>query len=124
MEKTSMSHDRVRAMVEAALMLALAYALDNFVPPFYRFPQGGSIDLSMLPILVYCLRWGPKWSLSCCFVNGVLQYFLGGGIYPGVHLRLRRGEEAGLAVGAHYRHAGPLAQPDPVRSPFVVYVHA
>jgi thiamine transporter len=75
-----MSHDRVRAMVEAALMLALAYALDNFVPPFYRFPQGGSIDLSMLPILVYCLRWGPKWSLSCCFVNGVLQYFLGGGI--------------------------------------------
>ena len=80
MEKTSMSHDRVRAMVEAALMLALAYALDNLVPPFNRFPQGGSIDLSMLPILVYCLRWGPKWSLSCCFVNGVLQYFLGGGI--------------------------------------------
>ena len=34
----------------------------------------------MVPILIYCLRWGPAWSLSCCFVNGVLQFFLGGGI--------------------------------------------
>ncbi len=73
-------HNNVRALVEAALMLALSYALDNLVPPFYRFPQGGSIDLSLLPILFYCLRWGPKKSLLCCFVNGVLQFFLGGGI--------------------------------------------
>ena len=80
MTSNTKSHLTVRAIVEAALMLALAYVLDNLVPPFYRFPQGGSIDLSMLPILIYCLRWGPKWSLSCCFVNGVLQYFLGGGI--------------------------------------------
>lgn len=80
MTSNTKSHLTVRAIVEAALMLALAYVLDNLVPPFYRFPQGGSIDLSMLPILIYCLRWGPKWSLLCCFVNGVLQYFLGGGI--------------------------------------------
>lgn len=80
MTSNTKSHLTVRAIVEAALMLALAYVLDNLVPPFYRFPQGGSIDLSMLPILIYCLRWGPKWSLLCCFINGVLQYFLGGGI--------------------------------------------
>ncbi len=80
MENANKSHLALRALIEGALMLALAYVLDNLVPPFYRFPQGGSIDLSMLPILVYCLRWGPKWSLLCCFVNGVLQYFLGGGI--------------------------------------------
>ena len=80
MTSNTKSHLTVRAIVEAALMLALAYVLDNLVPPLYRFPQGGSIDLSMLPILIYCLRWGPKWSLLGCFVNGVLQYFLGGGI--------------------------------------------
>ena len=80
MTSNTKSHLYVRALVEAALMLALAYVLDNWVPPFYRFPQGGSIDLSILPILIYCLRWGPKWSLLCCFINGVLQYFLGGGI--------------------------------------------
>ena len=76
----TMSHRAVLALVEAALMIALATVLDVLVPPFYRFPQGGSVDLSMIPILLYCLRWGPKWSLGCCFVNGVLQYFLGGGI--------------------------------------------
>lgn len=80
METNQRSHLVLRAIIEAGLMLALSYVLDNFVPPFYRFPQGGSIDLSLLPILIYCLRWGPKWSLLCCFVNGVLQYFLGGGI--------------------------------------------
>lgn len=78
MTKTK-QHRTVLALVEAALMIALATILD-YLPPFYRFPFGGSIDLALLPILIYCLRWGPKWSLMCCFVNGVLQFFLGGGI--------------------------------------------
>lgn len=69
---------QIRALVEGALMIALATILGYF--RLYRFPFGGSIDLALVPILVYCLRWGPKWSLGCCFVNGVLQYFLGGGI--------------------------------------------
>ena len=72
-------HSRsTRALVEAALMIALATILGYF--RLYRFPQGGSVDFAMVPILIYCLRWGPAWSLSCCFVNGVLQFFLGGGI--------------------------------------------
>lgn len=72
------SKTNVRALVEGALMIALATILGYF--RLYRFPFGGSIDLALVPILVYCLRWGPKWSLGCCFANGVLQYFLGGGI--------------------------------------------
>ena len=72
-------HSRsTRALVEAALMIALATILGYF--RLYRFPQGGSVDFAMVPILIYCLRWGPAWSLSCCFVNDVLQFFLGGGI--------------------------------------------
>lgn len=67
-----------RALVEGAIMIALSTILGYF--RLYRFPFGGSIDLSLIPILVYCLRWGPKWSLLCCVVNGVLQFFLGGGI--------------------------------------------
>ena len=67
-----------RALVEGAIMIALATIL-GFLR-LYRFPFGGSVDLALIPILVYCLRWGPKWSLLCCFVNGVLQYVLGGGI--------------------------------------------
>lgn len=68
---------RVRATTEAALMIALATILGFF--RLYRMPYGGSVDFSLVPILIYCLRWGPKWSLACCFVNGVLQFFLGGG---------------------------------------------
>ena len=74
----SKSHSRLRALVEGAIMIALATVLGYI--RFYRFPNGGSIDLALIPILVYCLRWGPKWSLLCCFVNGVLQFFLGGGL--------------------------------------------
>ncbi len=69
---------RTRALVEAAVMIALATVL-GYVR-LYRFPAGGSVDFAMVPILLYCLRWGPKWSLGCCFVNGVLQFFLGGGV--------------------------------------------
>lgn len=68
----------VRALVEGAIMIALSTILGYI--RFYRFPAGGSVDLSLVPILVYCLRWGPGWGLGCCFVNGVLQFFLGGGL--------------------------------------------
>ena len=34
----TMSHRAVLALVEAALMIALATVLDVLVPPFYRFP--------------------------------------------------------------------------------------
>lgn len=69
---------KIRALTEGAIMIAAATVLGYF--RLFRFPFGGSIDLALVPILVYCLRWGPKYSLMCCFVNGVLQYFLGGGI--------------------------------------------
>ena len=69
---------KVRALTEGAIMIAAATVLGYL--RIFRFPFGGSVDLALVPILVYCLRWGPKYSLLCCFVNGVLQYFLGGGI--------------------------------------------
>ena len=69
---------RILAMVEGALMLAMATVLGYF--RLYRFPFGGSIDLALVPILVYCLRWGGKWGTLCALIYGILEYFLGGGI--------------------------------------------
>ena len=74
-------HQHIRAMVEGAIMIALATILGYF--RIFRLPEGGSVDLSLIPILVYCLRWGPKWSFGCCLVNGILQFILGGGIAIG-----------------------------------------
>ncbi len=73
-----MKNKKLLALVEGAIMIAIATVLGYL--RLYRFPLGGSIDFALVPILIYCLRWGPKYSLLCCFVNGVLQYVLGGGI--------------------------------------------
>ena len=74
----STSPSRIRHIVEGALMLALATILGYMY--LYRLPQGGSFDLALVPIFLYCLRWGPKWSFGACFIHGLLQYFLCGGI--------------------------------------------
>lgn len=73
-----MSHKNIQALVEGAMMLALATGLGYL--RIFRLPVGGSVDLALVPIFIYCFRWGPKWGFSCCLVNGILEYFLGGGI--------------------------------------------
>ena len=72
------SRSSVRPLAEGALMVALSTILGYLY--LYRLPQGGSFDLALVPMFLYCLRWGPKWSFGACFLHGLLQYFLGGGI--------------------------------------------
>ena len=48
MQSNTKSHLALRALIEGAIMIALAWALDALVPPFYRFPAGGSVDLAMI----------------------------------------------------------------------------
>ena len=74
----SKTHQQIRALVEGALMVALATGLGYL--RVFRMPFGGSVDLALVPIFIYCFRWGPKWGLLCGLVNGFLEYFLGGGI--------------------------------------------
>jgi len=78
MKKTTRNNNRSLALVEGGIMIALATILGYF--RLYRMPAGGSVDFAMIPILIYCLRWGPGYSFLCCTMNGVLQLFLGGGI--------------------------------------------
>ena len=65
-------------MIEGALMVALAIILGYF--RLFRLPYGGSFDLALVPLFIYCLRWGPKWSFATCLIYGFLGYFLNGGI--------------------------------------------
>ena len=50
------SHLKLRALCEGAILVALAQIL-GYVKLF-SLPEGGSITLNMLPIFVYCARWG------------------------------------------------------------------
>lgn len=70
---------KIRSMVEAGVMIALATVL-SYIKVF-EMPQGGSITaVSMLPILLYATRWGIKKGLLTSFVYGILQFLLQGGV--------------------------------------------
>ena len=64
-------------LTEGAIMVALAFIL-SFLK-IVQFPWGGSITvLSMLPIVVFSLRYGAKYSFAVSFIYALLQ--LGQGI--------------------------------------------
>ena len=69
------SHLQIRGLAEAAILIALAQLL-SYVR-LYHFPYGGSVDLAMLPIVIFCVRWGLRRGLLTGLVFGLLQYFIG-----------------------------------------------
>lgn len=78
MSKTRQS---IRVLTEGAILIAVAEIL-SFLP-LYKFPWGGSIDFAMLPILLFCTRWGfgPGMLVSC--THAILQTLFEGGIALG-----------------------------------------
>lgn len=75
------SHLKLRALCEGAIMVALAQVLSYL--KLFELPQGGSIDLGMLPIFLYCARWGFGPGLLASFVYSFLQLLQGGGFVIG-----------------------------------------
>ena len=71
----------LRCICEGAIFIAAATVLSLI--PIWKMPQGGSFDLAMLPILIFCVRWGFGPSLAGCFVYGVIQFMLEGGLAIG-----------------------------------------
>lgn len=74
-------HNIVRAMVEGAIFVALAEILGYL--KISHLPNGGSISLMMLPVIVYALRWGLGSGLLAGLALGILDFLLGGGIALG-----------------------------------------
>ena len=70
------SHLKLRALCEGALFVALAQAIGYL--KLFELPQGGSITLSMLPIFIYCARWGFGPGMLASVVFSVLQLLLDG----------------------------------------------
>ncbi len=70
-----MHNTKLRALTEGAILIALAEILSLL--PLYKFPWGGSIDLGMLPIIVFCIRWGFGPGMIATTAHGILQALLG-----------------------------------------------
>ena len=72
---------QVQALCEGAILIALAEIL-GFLP-LYKFPWGGSVDFAMLPVLLFCCRWGFGPGMLVSTAHAVLQTLFEGGIAIG-----------------------------------------
>lgn len=75
------SHRKVRMLTEGAVCIALAEIL-SFLP-LYKMAWGGSVDLAMLPVILYGVRWGFGPGMLASFAHAVLQTLFEGGIAIG-----------------------------------------
>lgn len=63
-------------VVEGGVLIALAFILSQF--KIFTMPQGGSITPgSMVPIILFALRWGPKPGVTMAITYGIIQFVLG-----------------------------------------------
>ena len=79
-----MKKQTTKALSEAAIMLALAFALSS--AKLFEMPLGGSVTVaSMLPIMMISFKYGNKWGLSTAFLYSLtqaLQALASGNIFP------------------------------------------
>ena len=75
------THKSIRVLTEGAIFIALAEIL-SFLP-LYKLPWGGSIDFAMLPILLFCVRWGFGPGMIAATAHALLQTLFEGGIAIG-----------------------------------------
>lgn len=74
-----MDRTRLQFLMEASILGALSFILDKLT--VFVMPQGGSVTLSMLPIIVMAFRWGLRGGLLTGFLSGLLQLITGGAIF-------------------------------------------
>ena len=72
------SHLYIRMLCEGAILLALALVLNAL--KLIQFTNGGSVDLAMIPIFFFAIRWGVGPGLLVGFAFGLLQMFIDGAI--------------------------------------------
>ena len=74
-----MKNKSIRCITEGAVLVALSLALSYLKIPiglaFGGF--GGSIDLVMIPLIVFAVHRGLGWGLLAGFVFGTIKYFIG-----------------------------------------------
>ena len=71
-----MKNGRLRALCEGAVLVALAQVLSFF--KLWELPQGGAVTIGMLPIFLYCARWGFGSGMLAASAYALLQLFLDG----------------------------------------------
>ena len=76
-----MRNKKLKALSEGAIMVALAVVLNFFKMDLG--PEGGSVNLVFIPLMLYSVRWGAGWGMLAGAVFGTLKALIGGGISYG-----------------------------------------
>ncbi len=90
-------HQKLLTVIEGAVCIALSYAL-SFIK-FKIWPEGGSIDAVMVPLLVYAWRRGTGWGVGAGLIFGTIKCFFAGGFAWGWQSILLDYSVAYAAVG-------------------------
>jgi len=69
-------HLKLRALCEGAVFVALAQVISYL--KLFELPNGGSVTVGMLPIFLYCARWGFGPGMLASISYSVLQLLLDG----------------------------------------------
>ena len=80
------SMGKTRVLVEGALVVALTVLLSEW--KIWKMPQGGSITLGDVPLLIFALRHGAKYGIGTGLVAGLLRLLLGGYVLTPVQAAL------------------------------------
>jgi thiamine transporter len=82
---TSSSTTTTKTLAEMIVFIALAnalYLISKLYLPFLHLPQGGTVTLaSMVPLLWFALRRGPRWGVEAGIVYGLVHMVISGDIY-------------------------------------------
>lgn len=74
-----MKNKQLRCITEGAVLVALALALSYLKIPiglaFGGF--GGSIDLVMIPLIIFAVHRGLSWGIGAGLIFGTIKYFIG-----------------------------------------------
>lgn len=73
--------DKTKTLCEGAVIIALAVVL-NFLK-LDLGPEGGSVNLIFIPLMLYALRRGAPWGIGAGAIFGLLKCLIGGGIAYG-----------------------------------------
>lgn len=75
------TNTKTRILCEGSVCIALSIALSYFkIPIGFSFGGfGGSIDLVMVPLIIFAYRNGLGWGVGAGFAFGTLKYFIAGG---------------------------------------------
>jgi thiamine transporter len=71
---------RIITLVETAIIAAVAIVF-NLLTPFHLWPNGGSVTLTMIPIVILAYRRGIVAGISAGLITGLILLLLPGAFY-------------------------------------------